>query len=67
MKYVNLFDRASRKEAQQEMFLRLACVRFGEVPEWVIQKATEADEDQLMDWSELLLSKKSLDEIMVTP
>lgn len=59
---VSLLNDARREEAQR-ILQRLLFKRFGELPEWTIQKLEAADAKQLEAWTDEILVVGNLDEL----
>jgi hypothetical protein len=59
---VSLLNDARREEAQR-ILQRLLNKRFGELPEWVIQRVDSANAQQLEGWTDEILVANSLDEL----
>ncbi|WP_404375238.1 Rpn family recombination-promoting nuclease/putative transposase [Vreelandella aquamarina] len=59
---VSLLNDARREEAQR-ILQRLLTKRFGDLPEWVIQKLETANAQQLEGWTDEILVANSLDEL----
>ncbi len=51
-------------KARKDVFLRMAGTRFGKVPAWAFTRVDKADIKQLDQWSDLLFSNKTLEEII---
>jgi predicted transposase YdaD len=52
-----------RNEGQQEFLLRLLAWRFGEVPEAITRRVTQATGDELALWGKRVLDAASLDDV----
>ena len=52
-----------RQEGEAELFLRLVKMKFISLPEQVEQKIKQADSEQLLKWSEKLLSADTIDDV----
>ena len=59
---VSLLNDARREEAQR-ILQRLLTKRFGDLPEWVIQKLETANAQQLEGWTDEILVANNLDEL----
>ncbi|WP_336269698.1 Rpn family recombination-promoting nuclease/putative transposase [Vreelandella arctica] len=59
---VSLLNDARREEAQR-ILQRLLTKRFGDLPEWVIQKLETANAHQLEGWTDEILVANNLDEL----
>ena len=53
----------ARREGAQLILQRLLTKRFGDLPEWVIQKLDAANARQLEGWTDEILVANSLDEL----
>ncbi|MCU0836444.1 MAG: DUF4351 domain-containing protein [Chromatiaceae bacterium] len=52
------------RQGEAEMLLRLLGRRFGEVPDEVRQRVETADAETLLQWSERLLTARSLEDVL---
>ena len=52
-----------RLEGKVQLLMRQLTVRFGELPVWVIDRLTRADESTLDVWTESVLTAESLDAV----
>jgi len=59
---VSLLNDARREEAQR-ILQRLLTKRFGDLPEWVIQRLDAANAQQLEGWTDEILVANTLDEL----
>jgi len=59
---VSLLNDARREEAQR-ILQRLLTKRFGDLPEWVIQKLETANAQQLEGWTDEILVANNLEEL----
>jgi hypothetical protein len=52
------------RQGEAEMLLRLLGRRFGDVPDEVRQRVETADAETLLQWSERLLTARSLEDVL---
>ncbi|QPK62734.1 transposase [Methylomonas sp. LL1] len=52
------------QQGEAETLLKLFKLKFGEVPDWAVQKILEADKAQLDSWVELILTADSVESLL---
>jgi hypothetical protein len=52
-----------RKDGQQAMLIKLLGLKFGELPDWAVQRLQAADDSDLERWAERVLSAPTLDDV----
>lgn len=45
------------------MLTRLMILKYGELPDWAIEKLQQADKAQLLQWSEQLFNAETLEQL----
>jgi hypothetical protein len=67
MRYVTQIERSSKQEGRQEgeaaLLMRLLKIKFGLLDNDVTARIENADSDQLLSWSEKVLTAQSVDEV----
>jgi Domain of unknown function (DUF4351) len=64
MKRMATIAQQLREEAHREMLLRLLKIRFGDLPLDAIERIRSANGEQLLRWSERVLTVPTLEEVM---
>lgn len=62
-KYVEEGRKEGHKEGQQEVLLKQLGLKFGELPDWAVQRLRAADDTDLDRWTERVLDAASLDDV----
>jgi hypothetical protein len=65
MEMVTSFERFARQEGAMKMIMLLLREKFGQLPDWAEQKIRDAEVTQLEKWAKALISKSSLEEILL--
>ncbi|MCD2448841.1 hypothetical protein GO003_000295 [Methylicorpusculum oleiharenae] len=56
-------ERGQKKEALR-LLIKLTSLKYGELPDWALQKMEQADIQQLEIWSERILTAESLESLL---
>ncbi len=61
--YQSEFARKYVKEGRQDVLVKLLGLRFGELPDWAVQRLRAADDTDLARWTERVLTAPTLDDV----
>jgi len=62
-KYVEEGRKEGVKEGRQEVLAKLLGLKFGELPDWAVQRLRAADDADLERWTERVLTAPTLDDV----
>lgn len=53
-----------RQEGRQEALQNLVQIKFGELPDWALQRLQQATQKQIEDWTAAILTAESLEQML---